>query len=138
MTEIIITAVVTLVSAMIPSGIIFYSQNKRIKNAEAKEKEIGNMSLIIDQWQERVAELKGEKEDIKQEKQELGEKYNSLIAAYKEQLNKQEELMKRNTKLELTNQELCWWKCVMRGCSNRKPPRTIDELEEREAENADD
>lgn len=137
MTEIIITAVVTLITTLVPGGIMFYRQNKKIKNAEAKQKDIENTSLIIDQWQERVEELKGEKAELKEDKDVLMKNYNSLIGEYRNQLEKQEELMKENKMLELTNQELCWWKCVVRGCPNRKPPRNIDEIEEKESESID-
>jgi hypothetical protein len=137
MFEVILTAVITLVTTLVPGGIIFYRQNKRIKNAEAKGKEIENIARIIDQWQETVAELKDEKEEIKKDKQDVTDNYNNLIVSYRNELNKYEELMKENKRLELANQELCWWKCVVRGCPNRKPPRVIDEMEEHIGEDVD-
>lgn len=131
MLEVIITAVITLVGTLVPGGIIFHRQNKRIKEAEAKKQEIENSELVIHQWRERV-------EDIKQAKEMVDNNYNRLIGEHRNLQAKYESLQKENQKLELMNQELCWWKCVVRGCPNRKPPRDIDELESKEADEHND
>ena len=131
MLEVIITAVVTLVGTLVPGGIIFHRQNKRIKEAEAKKQEIENSELVIHQWKERV-------EDIKRAKELVDTNYNALIKKYEELQDKYEDKQKENQRLELMNQELCWWKCIVRGCSNRKPPRDIDELEAKEADEHND
>ena len=97
-------------------GVLFYRQNKRMKVLEGNSKSIENDAMISDGWQEYAEEMKTQ--------------YATLKEKYEELLKKYENTEIENTKLKLEHQEISWWKCVVRGCSNRRPPREIDEIEQ--------
>lgn len=118
--SIIITSITTLLAAIGGgAGIIYWKENKRLKNGEAVGVDISNLQKVIDEYQD-LLESKGE--DIKRyrglltEKDTLLEKKNSQIF----------DLQKRCEKLELRVQSLLWHKCTVNGCKRRQPPHVYD------------
>jgi len=86
----------------------FRKQTKRLKNAEAAEKEIGNYDKQIERYEKRLHERDSKVDTLYIELRNEQKKNLDLI----EQLN--------NKELEYHLLEI--QKCEERFCSNRKPP----------------
>jgi hypothetical protein len=110
----VITGLLTVILG--GGSVLFYRQNNRMKKLEGNAKSIENDSKISDGWQEYAAEMKKQYDGIKEE-------YDKLMHAYSEK-----DMVNQHLKLE--NQEIRWWKCIVTGCPNRKPPREIERTEE--------
>ncbi len=110
----VITGLLTVILG--GGSVLFYRQNNRMKKLEGNAKSIENDSKISDGWQEYAAEMKKQYDGLKEE-------YDKLMHAYSEK-------DMENQHLKLENQEIRWWKCIVTGCPNRKPPREIERTEE--------
>lgn len=99
--NIIITSLFSLIGALGGGTLMFYKQNKKLKEMEI-------VHTQSDEWQELY-------NDIKEERNKLSNKIDEL---YREK----NELNKQNQKLELKVQKLQWYHCTVEHCAKRQPP----------------
>ena len=106
--SLIIPAIVTLIT----SGTIYFGLNRKLKQAEVKEKEVEVLRKQDDEWQELYHEARDQKQKLEETVEELRKEKSDLAA--------------ENGKLELKVQQLMWFRCVVNNCPNRKPPHVFD------------
>lgn len=106
--SLIIPAVVTLLT----SGAIYFGLNKKLKQAEVKEKEVEVLQKQDDEWQELYHEARDQKLKLEETVEKLRQEKADLAT--------------ENGKLELKVQQLMWFRCKVNNCPNRKPPHVFD------------
>ena len=106
--SLLIPALVTLIT----SGAIYFGLNKKLRAAEVKEKEAEVLRKQDDEWQELYHEAR--------------DKVAGLEATIEKLRQDKSELAQENGKLELRNQQLCWFRCKVNNCPKRVPPHVFD------------
>lgn len=126
----IITGLVTLLSAGGIGSIFYFKQERKIKDAEVKSAEITNESSTNEEWKKLCDVKSQEIDNLKQQITELNEKlkekedklievYNSKESAWEETSNCKIQSAKKDRIIS----ELNWYRCEVNGCPYRKPPR---------------
>jgi len=77
--NIIVTAVCSLLAAIGGGSIIYYKQNRALKNAEVQGKNVENETKAIDNWQELYQEVKQENLRLSTKIDELYKQQHSLM-----------------------------------------------------------
>lgn len=106
--KVLIEALVVLSS----SGLFFYTINRKLKKLDVNDKEIEIVRKQDDEWQELYREERARVQEL--------EKMLS------EERSKKEKQDRQCRMLELTNQQLNWYRCTVNGCQNRRPPHVFD------------
>lgn len=123
----IILSILTFIfgSGSVVSTVLYFKQNKRIKDSEAKKSEvdvdssfIDNLSKINDEYQESLDICNKDKNYYRTL---IGEKDTMIAELNNKLLNMQIELNKK----ELELQTIKWWKCTCQKCEKREPPMEI-------------
>lgn len=126
----VITGVSTFIATLGGSAIFFIQQDRRMKELLNENQKIVNESQRSEEWHKIAQEYEKEKEEIREEAKQWREAYESLRIKEEEGHRKGTEdkidLIKQIGMLELENQRLCHWKCLVRGCANRIPPQEQD------------
>jgi ribosomal protein L11 methylase PrmA len=128
--QMIITGLVTLLSAGGIGSIFYFKQERKIKDAEVKSAEITNESSTNEEWKKLCDVKSQEIDNLKQQITELNEKlkekedklievYNSKESAWEETSNCKIQSAKKDRIIS----ELNWYRCEVNGCPYRKPPR---------------
>lgn len=111
--SVLISSIVSVIVAFGGSSLLFYSQNKRLKKAEADAKILENAMKHYD-----VA-IK-ERDDYRTR---LYESYDHL-RKISEECNS---LKVKNAEKDVYITMLEWCKCVVNGCDRRTPPRNYND-----------
>jgi len=115
-------AVQSIVTALITSGvfasILFYKQRKRKAEAEAKSIEAAVEEKYAVGWKELF-------EQRETKMASLNAKIDKLYADIEAMRRNELELERKMQRLQLELQEALFYKCVVRGCKNRRPPNEI-------------
>jgi ribosomal protein L11 methylase PrmA len=128
--QMIITGLITLLSAGGIGSIFYFKQERKIKDAEVKSAEITNESSTNEEWKKLCDVKSQEIDNLKQQITELNEKlkekedklievYNSKESAWEETSNCKIQSAKKDRIIS----ELNWYRCEVNGCPYRKPPR---------------
>ena len=94
-------------------GIIFWRENKALKQKEVEKASIENELKQAEAWAELYKQEHAKCERKSQEKKELYQERDEL----KEKLNK----------AYFRVEQLCWYHCTRNGCTKRVPPHRFDE-----------
>ena len=94
-------------------GIIYWRENKALKQKEVEKAAIENELQQADAWKTLYEQEHDKCERKSAEKKELYRERDDL----KEQLNK----------ARFRVEQLCWYHCTVNGCPNRVPPHRFDE-----------
>ena len=111
----------TLVNALLLPllGFFFFLDSKRRKEAaEASKAESENITQYAAQWKV----LYEEKEEVVKE---LNAKIDQLYLEKREDRTEMNGLISKNQELSLKVQSLEFYRCEVRGCTNRKPPNEL-------------
>lgn len=124
-------------------GILYYKQNKRLKESEAKtaeaqaraaevdvkSAEIKNLSSSNEEWIRLYHQVLDEKskleEQLKTTTDKLDEIYRSKDLAWDRYSDSRAECNKK----DMVIAELNWYRCEVNGCPYRKPPRKFGDTE---------
>ena len=99
--SILVGAICSLVGAFGGGSILYFRQNKKLKEMEV-------VHTQSDEWQELYNDLKEEKKRLNCKVDELYKERNSMI--------------EEKQQLQLKVQQLCWYRCEVEHCQKRKPP----------------
>lgn len=100
-------------------GIIFWRENKKLKQQEVKSAQLDNDKKIIEEWKD----MYHEKEKKCNEKDAIIRQHvDKIDRLYQERNDAREEVQKR----ELRIQQLTWYHCTVNNCKNRIPPHVFD------------
>lgn len=110
--NIIISSVCALLGALGGGGVLYWKQNKMLKQQEAKQAEHSTQHAYVEEWKE-LYQKKEERVNILEEK----------LDDMRQKKNKSDE---RITQLQLENERLQWAKCTVNGCNKRQPPHYYD------------
>lgn len=111
--SVIISSIVSVVVAFGGSSLLFFTQNKRLKKAEADAKILENIMKLYE------AAMK-ERDDYRIR---LYESYDHRRKIHDE-CNR---LKVNNAEKEVYITKLEWCKCVVNGCDRRTPPRNYND-----------
>lgn len=111
--------------------LLFYESKKRKERAAARNSELENINLVIEQKNSYIADLKSEQADLKKEKEELraelreahlaeSRERNKVVMLYKQLSTVNVEKVKMKEKIDI----LLFQRCDMHDCVIRKPPKT--------------
>lgn len=78
--NIIVTAVCSLLAAIGGGSVIYYKQNRAMKNAEIQGKNVENETRAIDNWQELYQEVKQENLRLSNKIDELYKQQHTLMS----------------------------------------------------------
>lgn len=131
MTE-ILTIVISLLTLIIGGGgLLFYKQTKRLRIAEAAAaekdiitKDLENQKTTNDEWIRLYDETKSELNETRERLNNALDDARSKIMELNQKLQTAIEIESHQ---RLVINDLTWSKCVVNGCSNRKPPREFEE-----------
>lgn len=119
MTELLIAISSILTIIVGTGGILFYKQNKRLKAAEAAaaekdvlRKDLENQKSTNDEWIRLYDESKTELKNAQ-----------TKISDLQTKLQKATEIEGHQ---RLIINDLTWSRCIVEGCSIRKPPRSFE------------
>ena len=116
--EVIVQVVVTLAGVVGGSfGIIYWRENKRLKQEEVEGKKIENELKQAEAWQKLF------EEEHENSIKKLVEKSERLRGLYAERDGLKEEVNKLTFKV----QQLQWFHCTVNGCHRRRPPHVFDD-----------
>lgn len=111
--SVIISSIVSVIVAFGGSSLLFYSQNKRLKKAEADAKILENTMKLYE------VVLK-ERDDYRKR---LYESYD-----HRRKIHDEYNLLKvNNTEKDVYITKLEWCKCIVNGCDRRTPPRNYND-----------
>lgn len=126
----------TVVDVLMGSGLmgilLFYESKKRKERAAARNSELENINLVIEQKNSYIADLKSEQADLKKEKEELrtelrdahtaeNRERNKVVMLYKQLSTVNVEKVKMREQIDI----LQFQRCDVTDCAQRKPPRAI-------------
>ncbi len=94
-------------------GIIFWRENKALKQKEVERASIENELKQAEAWADLY---KQEHEKCERKSQEKKELYHEL-----------DELKEKYNKSLFRVEQLCWYHCTRNGCLKRMPPHRFDE-----------
>ncbi len=131
--NVIVTAICSLLAALGGGSVIYFKQNRQMKEVEVQLKKQERENNEIKQWQEivadrdkQIAEVRAEKEKVKGECDRLSEKISRL---YEERNREHDDAMFYS--YAITHILSGQFYCEVRGCNSRKPLNiTEGELEE--------
>lgn len=124
-----------VVDVIVGSGLLgillFYESKKRKERAAARNSELENINLVIEQKNSYISDLKSEQSDLKKEKEELraelreahlaeSRERNKVVMLYKQLSTVNVEKVKMKEKIDI----LLFQRCDMHDCPSRKPPKT--------------
>lgn len=104
--------IIAILTLGLVNGGFFYTINRKMKKTELQEKEIEVIKKQDEEWAELYREEKAKREDLEEKLEEL--------------IKQQADLMKQKGLLELSKQQLTWYRCTVNHCPNRKPPHVFD------------
>lgn len=115
--------IIGFVTTLIVNGSFFYTINRKLKNAEVKDKETEILKKQDDEWQElyqeqrnRIAPLEAKLDEVYKEKGEL----NRAL------LLKDVEIERLKGDFKAFETKMHWYKCTVNNCPNRRPPHVFD------------
>ena len=94
-------------------GIIYWRENKALKEAEAKSAMTDVEMKQAEEWNKLYKEQKAKSD----------EKSTRLKSLYAERDKLKEDL----SRSKLTEERLCWFYCTVNNCELRQPPHRFDE-----------
>lgn len=112
--------------------LLFYESRKRKERASARNSELENINLVLEQKNSYILDLKTEQAELKKEKEELraelkeahsseSKERNKVVTLYKQLSAVSVEKVKMREQIDI----LAFQRCDVHDCSNRKPPRKI-------------
>ena len=112
--EIVISTFSTLIGLVGGGvGILYWRENKSLKQAEAKDKATDVEMKQAEEWNKLYKEQKAKND----------EKSARLKTLYAERDQLKEDL----SHAKLTEERLCWFYCTVNNCELRQPPHRFDE-----------
>lgn len=130
-----------VVDLIVGSGLLgmfmFYESKKRKERAAARNSELQNVSLVLEQKNSYIEDLKNEQTDLKREKEELrtelkeshineSKERNKVVTLYKQLSNLGVEKVKMKEQIAV----LTFHRCNVQDCSKRCPPRAYSDDKE--------
>lgn len=123
-----------MIDVLMGSGLLgillFYESKKRKERAAARNSELENINLVIEQKNSYILDLKNEQIDLKKEKDELrselrdahvaeSRERNKVVMLYKQLSSVNVEKVKMKEQIDI----LQFQRCDVHECSARKPPK---------------
>lgn len=127
----IVSAVASFLLAMSGSGVLFWSQSKKLKQLEVRKGEQELQMNELQEWKEiankREAELERKDAKINEIRKERNglQKDNGELSVEVAKLKGEIEVQRGRCDLEV--EKLKFTKCLVRGCKLRQPPHWTDE-----------
>lgn len=113
-------------SGNVAAFILFYKQNKKLKDIEVLSSKyqsdsqfLDNASKIINEWQDALDKCDCDRERLVH----IIEDKNTEIKSLTERLL---ELQAEHNKINMEFQAVKWWKCDKIQCKDRRPPLAIN------------
>ena len=122
--SILVECIVALIGALSGGGLIFFVQNKRLKEIQVQREESDEWVRLYDQSNKKCDELLERNQKISDEKMKM----------FDEVLKLKEEI--GNLKIKVKELEVC--KCVRFACTERQPPKmtyVLKAIEKEEGKN---
>lgn len=111
--SVIISSIVSVVVAFGGSSLLFYSQNKRLKKAEADGKNLENLIKVYEISEKEKNDYRKRLFESYEHRRQLADEINTLRVQLAEK------------DVTITKLEYC--KCIINGCKRRTPPRNYEE-----------
>lgn len=123
-----------IVDVLLGSGLLgvllFYESKKRKERAAARNSELENINLVIEQKNSYIDDLKNEQVDLKKEKEELraelreshqteSRERNKVVMLYKQLSSVNVEKVKMKEQIDI----LQFHRCEVHECGSRRPPK---------------
>ena len=134
--QLVLTAVLSVLTTGGIGSIFFFRQNKKLKNAEVKSADLENLKRAVEataasseEWRKLYEKVLEEYEGSNKEIDRLNDKIELLHEAKE---NSWEEVTKYKVLCEKKEREIKeheWYRCEINGCPYRRPPRVYGDMD---------
>lgn len=111
--SVLISSIVSVIVAFGGSSLLFYSQNKRLKKAEADAKILENSMKLYEGVLKERDDYRKRLYESYEHRRKIADECNDLKV--------------KNAEKDVIITKLEYCKCIINGCDRRTPPRNYDE-----------